>query len=153
MVDPKSLSNEEALKQAGIDHILMHGSAFHALANDTGKKILVEGKGIMVKDIDGEEYIDALAGLWLVNVGHGRQEIGDAMARQAGTLAYASSNQATTIPAIELATRLAAITPGDQTTAFFCSGGSESVESAMKIARQYHYHLSLIHISEPTRPY
>ena len=140
MVDPKSLSNEEALKQAGIDHILMHGSAFHALANDTGKKILVEGKGIMVKDIDGEEYIDALAGLWLVNVGHGRQEIGDAMARQAGTLAYASSTQATTIPAIELATRLAAITPGDQTTAFFCSGGSESVESAMKIARQYHYH-------------
>ena len=118
MVDPKSLSNEEALKQAGIDHILMHGSAFHALANDTGKKILVEGKGIMVKDIDGEEYIDALAGLWLVNVGHGRQEIGDAMARQAGTLAYASSTQATTIPAIELATRLAAITPGDQTTAF-----------------------------------
>ena len=83
----------------------MHGSAFHALAKDTGKKILVEGKGIMVKDIDGGEYIDALAGLWLVNVGHGRQEIGDAMARQAGTLAYASSTQATTIPAIELATR------------------------------------------------
>tara|TARA_Y100000766_G_scaffold268965_1_gene265542 strand:+ start:354 stop:665 length:312 start_codon:yes stop_codon:yes gene_type:complete len=62
MVDPKSMSDQEATKQAGIDHILMHGSAFHALANDTGKKILVEGKGIMVKDIDGDKYIDALAG-------------------------------------------------------------------------------------------
>ncbi len=140
MVEHKALSNEAALKAAGNDHILMHGSPFHALANDAGKKILVEGKGVMVKDIDGNEYIDALAGLWLVNVGHGRQEIGDAMARQAGTLAYASSTQATTIPAIQLATRLAEITPGDQTTAFFTSGGSESVESAIKIARQYHYH-------------
>ena len=140
MVDVKALSNEAALKEAGNEHILMHGSPFHALAEDSGKKILVEGKGVMVKDIDGNEYIDALAGLWLVNVGHGRQEIGDAMARQAGTLAYASSTQATTIPAIQLATRLAEITPGDQTTAFFCSGGSEAIESAIKIARQYHYH-------------
>lgn len=140
MVEHTALSNEAALKAAGNDHVLMHGSPFHALANDAGKKILVEGKGVMVKDIDGNEYIDALAGLWLVNVGHGRQEIGDAMARQAGTLAYASSTQATTIPAIQLATRLAEITPGDQTTAFFTSGGSESVESAIKIARQYHYH-------------
>ena len=140
MVDVKALSNEAALKAAGNEHILMHGSPFHALAEDSGKKILVEGKGVMVKDIDGNEYIDALAGLWLVNVGHGRQEIGNAMARQAGTLAYASSTQATTIPAIQLAKRLAEITPGDQTTAFFCSGGSEAVESAIKIARQYHYH-------------
>lgn len=140
MVDPSSLSNESALKEAGNKHILMHGSTYQALATDSSKKILVEGNGVIVKDIDGNEYIDALAGLWLVNVGHGRQEIGDAMARQAGTLAYASSTQATTIPAIQLATRLAEITPGDQTTAFFCSGGSESVESAIKIARQYHYH-------------
>ena len=140
MAELMSRANEDALKQAGNDHILMHGSVFQALAEDAGKKILVEGKGVMVKDIDGEEYIDALAGLWLVNVGHGRKEIGEAMARQAGTLAYASSTQATTVPAIELATRLAEITPGDQSTAFFCSGGSEAVESAIKIARQYHYH-------------
>jgi len=134
------MSNELALKKAGNEHILLHGSAYGALDTDHSKRILVEGKGVMVKDIDGNEFIDALAGLWLVNVGHGRQEIGDAMARQAGTLAYASSTQATTIPAIQLATRLAEVTPGDQTTAFFCSGGSEAVESAIKIARQYHYH-------------
>lgn len=80
MVDPSSLSNESALKEAGNKHILMHGSTYQALATDSGKKILVEGNGVIVKDIDGNEYIDALAGLWLVNVGHGRQEIGDAMA-------------------------------------------------------------------------
>ena len=62
MVDPKSMSDQEATKKAGIDHILMHGSAFHALANDTGKKNLVGGEGIMVKDIEGDKYIDAMAG-------------------------------------------------------------------------------------------
>lgn len=133
-------SNQDALKAAGAEHLMMHGSAYRALASDTGKKILVEGKGCIVRDIDGKEYIDGLAGLWLVNVGHGRAEIGEAMARQATTLAYASSTQATTIPAIQLATRLAELTPGDLATAFFCSGGSEAVESAIKIARQYHYH-------------
>jgi adenosylmethionine-8-amino-7-oxononanoate aminotransferase len=133
-------SNEAALKEAGSDHLFMHASAYRALAEDAGKHILVEGKGCIVKDIDGNEFIDALAGLWLVNVGHGRTEIGEAMARQMSTLAYASSTQATTIPAIQLATHLAEITPGDMGTAFFCSGGSEAVESAIKIARQYHYH-------------
>ncbi len=87
MVDVKALSNEAALKEAGNEHILMHGSPFHALAEDSGKKILGEGKGVRVKDIDGNEYIDALAGLWMGNGGDGRQEIGDARARQAGNVA------------------------------------------------------------------
>ena len=100
-------SNESALREAGREHIFMHASPYRALAKDMGKRILVEGKGCIVKDIDGNEFIDALAGLWLVNVGHGRSEIGDAMAKQAGTLAYASSTQATTIPAIQLATHQA----------------------------------------------
>ncbi|HKK28840.1 MAG TPA: aspartate aminotransferase family protein [Alphaproteobacteria bacterium] len=134
------LSNEAALKKSGAEHVFMHGSSYGALNHDPGKKVLVEGKGVWVTDIDGNRYIDALAGLWLVNVGHGRSEIGEAIARQASTLAYASSTAATTIPAIQLAERLSAITPGDQNTVFFCSGGSEAVESALKIARQYHYH-------------
>jgi adenosylmethionine-8-amino-7-oxononanoate aminotransferase len=132
--------NERALKEAGSAHLLMHASAYRALAADPTKRILVEGKGAVVRDIDGNEFIDGLAGLWLVNVGHGRAEIGEAMARQAATLAYASSTQATTIPAIQLATRLAELAPGDLDTAFFVSGGSEAVESAIKIARQFHYH-------------
>ena len=146
-----NLTNEAALKDAGNEHLLMHASAYKALAKDAGKRILVEGKGCIVKDIDGNEFIDALAGLWLVNVGHGRAEIGEAMARQSATLAYASSTQATTIPAIQLATHLAGITPGDLNTVFFCSGGSEAIESAIKIARQYHGHqfthaISVFHV-------
>ena len=140
MNDVAALSNQEALKKSGAEHLFMHASPYGALAHDAGKKVLVEGNGIWLTDIDGNRYIDALAGLWLVNVGHGRKEIAEAIAKQAGTLAYASSTAATTIPAIQLAERLAAMAPGDQNTVFFCSGGSEAVESAIKIARQYHYH-------------
>ncbi|ETX04172.1 MAG: taurine--pyruvate aminotransferase [Candidatus Entotheonella gemina] len=129
----------EMLQEAGSEHIWLHGASRRALLEQTDKRILVEGKGCIVKDIDGNEFIDALAGLWLVNIGHGRREIGEAMAAQASTLAYASSAQATTVPAIRLATLLSEITPGDLSTVFFCSGGSEAVESAVKIARQYHY--------------
>lgn len=140
MNDVAALSNQEALKKSGAEHLFMHASPYGALAHDAGKKVLVEGNGIWLTDIDGNRYIDALAGLWLVNAGHGRKEIAEAIAKQAGTLAYASSTAATTIPAIQLAERLAAMAPGDQNTVFFCSGGSEAVESAIKIARQYHYH-------------
>ena len=135
-----ALSNQDALKKSGAEHIFMHSAPYGALAHDAAKKILVEGDGIWVTDVDGNRYIDGLAGLWLVNVGHGRAEIGEAIGRQASSLAYASSTAATTIPAIQLAERLAALAPGDQNTAFFCSGGSEAIESAIKIARQYHYH-------------
>jgi adenosylmethionine-8-amino-7-oxononanoate aminotransferase len=127
------------LRHAGNEHVWLHASPWRALLSEAGKRILVEGHGCIIKDVDGKEYIDGLAGLWLVNVGHGRREIGEAMAVQAGKLAYASSTQATTVPAIQLATLLAEITPGDLSTVFFCSGGSEAVESAIKIARQYHH--------------
>ncbi|MGQ4808255.1 putative aminotransferase [Candidatus Entotheonellaceae bacterium PAL068K] len=132
-------TDSSMLQQAGDEHVWLHASHWRALLGEAGKRILVEGQGCIVKDIDGKEYIDGLAGLWLVNVGHGRQEIGEAMAAQAGKLAYASSTQATTVPAIQLATLLAELTPGDLSTVFFCSGGSEAVESAIKIARQYHH--------------
>ena len=132
-------ADAEVLREAGEAHVWMHGSSWRALARETDKRILVEGQGCIVKDVDGKEYIDALAGLWLVNVGHGRKEIAEAMAAQAGTLAYGSSMQTTTVPAIQLATLLADITPGDLSTVFFCSGGSEAVESAVKIARQYQH--------------
>jgi adenosylmethionine-8-amino-7-oxononanoate aminotransferase len=137
--DLLNLTDPAAVRQAGDEHVWMHASHWRALLHEQGKRVLVEGNGCIVKDIDGKEYIDGLAGLWLVNVGHGRQEIGQAMAAQASKLAYASSSQATTVPAIQLATLLADITPGDLSTVFFCSGGSEAVESAVKIARQHHH--------------
>ena len=80
--------------------------------------------------------MDGIAGLWVVNAGHGRREIGEAMAAQAGTLAYVSSASYTSVPAVQLSEMIAEITPGDLNRVFFCSGGSEAVESALKIAKQ-----------------
>ena len=133
-------SDAQTLLQAGNEHVWLHASSSHALVVPTeSKRIIVAGHGCILTDIDGKEYIDGLAGLSLVNVGHGRHAIGAAMAAQASTLAYASAADSTTIPAIQLATLLADLTPGDLSTVFFCSGGSEAVESAIKIARQYQY--------------
>ncbi|MGQ4808657.1 putative aminotransferase [Candidatus Entotheonellaceae bacterium PAL068K] len=123
---------------AAAKHLWMHASEWQALTTRSDRRLLVSGHGCTVVDAQGREYLDALSGLWLVNVGHGREAIADAMARQAKTLAYASSSQAVTLPAVQLATLLAELTPGDLSTALFSSGGSEAVESALKIARQYH---------------
>jgi adenosylmethionine-8-amino-7-oxononanoate aminotransferase len=116
----------------------MHASAWQALTTHTDRRLLVAGEGCTVIDAEGRRYLDALSGLWLVNVGHGRHAIADAMAQQARTLAYASASRAVTLPAIQLAALLADLTPGDLATVLFCSGGSEAVESALKITRQYH---------------
>src|SRR5262249_56361269 len=95
-----------------------------------------EGRGSTLIDSRGREYLDALAGLFLVNVGHGRAAIGEAMYRQAATLGYVAASNYTSVPAVQLADRLAAMAPGDLERVFFCSGGSEAVETALKIARQ-----------------
>jgi adenosylmethionine-8-amino-7-oxononanoate aminotransferase len=116
----------------------MHASEWQALTTRSDRRLLVAGHGCMVVDAQGREYLDALSGLWLVNVGHGRATIAEAMANQAKTLAYASASRAVTVPAVQLATLLAQLTPGDLSTVLFSSGGSEAVESALKITRQYH---------------
>ena len=80
-----SHTDPTALLQAGNEHVWLHASSWRALAaNQEGKRIMVEGHGCIVKDIDGKEYIDGLAGLWLVNVGHGRKEIGKRWQRRPG---------------------------------------------------------------------
>src|SRR5918912_1354400 len=94
------------------------------------------GRGCLLYDVHGREYIDGISGLWVVNAGHGRQEIGDAMAAQAGKLAYVSAASYTAVPTVQLSEIIAELTPGDLERVFFCSGGSEAVESALKIAKQ-----------------
>ncbi len=99
--------------------------------------IYVSGRGIMLKDAEGKEYIDGLSGLWNVNVGHGREELAEAAAAQMKTLAYFSGYAGSaTIPSIELAQRLIELTPG-MAAAFFTSGGAEANESAFKTARYF----------------
>ncbi|HSF28971.1 MAG TPA: aspartate aminotransferase family protein [Candidatus Tectomicrobia bacterium] len=120
-----------------LSYILHPATALKA-HNEEGPKILVEGHGIYVKDLEGRQFIDGLAGLWNVNIGHGRTEIGDVVREQIGKLAFAPSFFGfSNLPSIALAKRLIDMTPPHLTRVFYTSGGSESNESALKIVRYY----------------
>ena len=101
-------------------------------------RVWVRGRGATLIDADGHEYIDGLAGLWNVVLGHGRRELTDAACGQMETLAYVSGYSGSSNPrAIELAERLAGLTYPDINRFFFTSGGAEANETAIKIARSY----------------
>ena len=123
------------LRQLAQSHLWGHFSRLDP--GDGGAPIMERGEGCSVWDVDGKRYLDGLAGLFTVQIGHGRSELGEAAAKQAATLeffpvwTYAHPN------AIELAARLANLAPGDLNRVFFTTGGGEAVESAWKLARQY----------------
>ncbi|HKE83929.1 MAG TPA: aspartate aminotransferase family protein [Vicinamibacterales bacterium] len=101
-------------------------------------RVWVRGHGAILADADGKEYIDGLAGLWNVALGHGRRELAEAAREQMETLGYASGYVGSSNPrAIELAERLAKITYPSINRFFFTSGGAEANESAIKMARSY----------------
>jgi putrescine---pyruvate transaminase len=105
---------------------------------ESGELAIVRGDGAYVFDAHGKRYFDATAGLWYCNVGHGRAEIAEAAARQLRMLAaYNNYGDLTTPVASELAERVAALAPVADSKVFFCSGGSEAVDSAAKLARRY----------------
>ncbi len=89
-------------------------------------------------DVDGNQYLDAVAGLGVVNIGYGRTEVADAMAAQAAKMPFNAGNVFSNEPSIRLAGVIAELTPGDLNWVHFMSGGSEAVEVALKMARQYH---------------
>jgi len=98
----------------------------------------VRGEGCHVYDQHGTRYLDGLAALFCVNIGHGRGDVAQAGADQAKELGFFTNWSYAHPKSIELAARIAALAPGDLNRVFFTSGGSESVESALKLARQYH---------------
>ena len=100
--------------------------------------MFVRGEGCYLWDESGRRHLDALSSLFCVNAGHGRAALADAAAAQARTLAYATTWDTAHPRAIELAERIAGLAPGDLDRVFFTSGGSESVETALKLARAYH---------------
>lgn len=126
----------EPLYQTALDHVWIHSANYVELAEQQGLHVFERGEGCTLYDARGDGWIDALAGLWVVNAGHGRREIAEAMAEQATKLAYVSASSYTSVPAVQLAETLAQITPGDLQRVFFCSGGSEAVETAIKVAKQ-----------------
>lgn len=100
--------------------------------------IFTEGKGIYVKNTLGETFIDGMSMLWNVNLGHGLEALAEVGKEQIGKLAYASAFRGfSNEPAIRLAKKLADIAPGDLNTVFYTSGGSESNDTAIKLARYY----------------
>src|SRR5215475_9656803 len=117
------------------DHLI---HPLHHPSDHLEPMVYVRGRGAVLTDVQGREYIDGLAGLWNVNVGHGRTELADAAANQIRELAYFSAySGSSNIPAIELASKLMTITYKNMQGVFFTSGGAESNESAFKTARFY----------------
>jgi adenosylmethionine-8-amino-7-oxononanoate aminotransferase len=99
--------------------------------------IIARGDGVTIYDDRGKPYLDALSGLFTVQAGHGRDELAEAAAKQARTLAHFPLWSYATPPAIELAERLAHYAPGELNRVFFTTGGGEAVETAWKLAKQY----------------
>ena len=112
--------------------------AFFALDPTRHYPVLERADGVYVWDTDGNRYLDAIAGIAVANVGYGRSEVVQAMAAQAEKLPYVAGNIFGNEPIKALAERIAALTPGDLNSIHFTSGGSEAVEVALKLARQYH---------------
>lgn len=125
------------LARASAEHVV-HWPSGLAEDADSELRVLVEGRGSLLFDADGREYLDGTAILGATQIGHGREEMAEAIARQARTLEYASlSNGYSHVPALELGARLAALAPGDLSVSFFSTGGAEAIETAFKIARHH----------------
>jgi adenosylmethionine-8-amino-7-oxononanoate aminotransferase len=131
------LSAEE-LQRAARDHLWLHFTRMGGYQRGD-IPIIVRGEGCYLEDANGKRYLDALAGLFAVQIGYSHgEEIGEAAAAQMRELPFYTNWSYAHPRAIELAAEVASLAPGDLNRVFFCSGGSEAVESAWKLARQYH---------------
>src|SRR5512132_3616520 len=126
------------LQEQARRHLWMHFTRMGSFDADHEVPIIVRGEGCYVWDEHGNRYLDGLSALFCVNSGHGRSELGDAMAAQVRELDFITVWSYAQPRAIELATRIASLTPGDLNRVFFTNSGSEAVESAFKLARAYH---------------
>ena len=130
-------SGYDALAEKARDHLWMHFTRHSVYYEGGHVPIIVKGDGCYIWDDQGRKYFDGLSGLFTVQVGHGRKELGAAAAKQMEELAYFPIWSYAHRPAIELAERLAHYAPGDLNRVFFTSGGGEAVETAWKLAKQY----------------
>ncbi|MEO3766537.1 aspartate aminotransferase family protein [Streptomyces sp. B8F3] len=125
-----------ATSKAAYDHLWMHFTRMSSYENAPVPTI-VRGDGAYIYDETGKRYLDGLAGLFVVQAGHGRTELAEAAAKQAAELAYFPIWSYAHPKAVELAERLATAAPGDLNKVFFSTGGGEAVETAWKLAKQY----------------
>jgi adenosylmethionine-8-amino-7-oxononanoate aminotransferase len=125
------------LSKTAYDHLWMHFTRMGSYENAPVPTI-VRGEGTYIYDSQGRRILDGLAGLFVVQAGHGRRELAEVAAKQAAELAFFPVWSYAHPKAIELAERLAQLAPGDLNKVFFTTGGGEAVETAWKLAKQYH---------------
>ena len=131
-----SPSEVKSLQESALEHLWVYLREPSDMAEKGDPAIFVRGEGVHVTDALGNTSIDGMSGLWLKNVGYGRKEIADAAYEQMLNLTYMPLGT-TTEPTIRLAEKISQIAPGDMTRSFFTSGGSEAVETALKLSRAY----------------
>lgn len=116
----------------------MHPFSHNNALADEGVRVITSAKGVWIKDSEGNEIIDGMAGLWCVNVGYGREELVEAAARQMRELPFYNTFFKTThVPALMLAKRLAELAPGDLNNVFFANGGSDANDTNLRMVRTY----------------
>ena len=134
--DPSGEAAQRHLQATAHRHLWLHFTRMSSYAGGD-MPVIVRGSGQYVYDDRGKRYLDGLSGLFVSQIGHGRAEVAEAAARQAAELAYFPLWSYAHPRAVELAERLAALAPGNLNRAFFTTSGSEAVESAWKLAKQY----------------
>lgn len=127
----------DRLAETAREHLWMHFTRHSVYDAGHHVPVIVRGDGAYIWDDAGRRYLDGLAGLFVVQLGHGRTELAEAAAKQAAELAYFPLWSYAHPKAIELAERLSTYTPGDLNRVFFTTGGGEAVETAWKLAKQY----------------
>jgi adenosylmethionine-8-amino-7-oxononanoate aminotransferase len=132
-----SEAGDDQLAQRAREHLWMHFTRHSTYEEGGHVPVITRGDGAYIWDDQGNKYLDGLAGLFVVQVGHGRTELAEVMAKQANELAFFPLWSYAHPAAIDLADRLAELAPGDLNRVFFTSGGGEAVESAWKLAKQY----------------
>ncbi|MET1008343.1 MAG: aspartate aminotransferase family protein, partial [Propionibacteriaceae bacterium] len=135
--DPARTPRGTVRAVAARQHLWKHFTRESAYGEGHEVPIIVRGEGPYIYDDRGRRYLDGLAGLFVVQVGHGRRELAEAAAKQAAELAFFPLWSYAHPAAIDLAERLAHHAPGDLNRVFFTTGGGEAVESAWKLAKQY----------------
>lgn len=132
------MTEQEKLIELDKKHFIHPTSSIQQQQEHGAKIIFEKGKGIYLKDKDGNDYMDAMSSLWNVNVGHGRDELADVAAEQMKKLAFSSTfSTFSNEPAILLAEKISSIAPKGLNAVFFTSGGSESNDTAIKLVKHY----------------
>ena len=126
----------EELKAKATTHFWPHARQAGDMSEETGVNIVTSDKGVWVEDAQGKQWFDMLSGMWLHNIGHGRQEIADAVHAQLSQISFSANLTASPVT-IDLAAKVASLAPDKEARVYFVSGGSEAVETAIKMAKNY----------------